>query len=524
MLDEQPIDIHQYSRAIRTALPRIVAFAVVAAAIAVAFSISHPSKPSFAASTTVLARDALDSSQATGSTSISQRLATVNLLTTTTRVLSLAADELPGTSVDVLRSVVRSSVDPAAAVITITADGSTPRAAAARANAVANALVTSEQRIEEQSSTDARRNALAELAQLKASGADKFAIQAVESQIALVSAGSLGAATGFQLLQPAGPAGRSSSAPPWMSGIVVLVAATLLGILVVLAREQVSPRVSSVRDLGELFSLPVLASLPVGRRINRRDLSRLPPAVRDAFYVLASSVRRDATRSGSRVVLVTSAVRGEGRTTVAANLARALSTSGASVLVVSADLRNPRIHRWFGTPRSPGLSDLLGVASDDTVAPATSQPEFLTAPAPPLELAIHPASAKKYRTLFVLPGGTPVGGNIGILFTDALPSLFTRIRALPFGLIILDGPPLQSAEFSEIAPHVDSILVVMRADRMHMSLAAEVRDRLELFDDKRRGLVVIDRRQHTITDYTPADLSTTRTTRTQGEPEVVEFR
>ena len=57
-----------------------------------------------------------------------------------------------------------------------------------------------------------------------------------------------------------------------------------------------------------------------------------------------------------------------------------------------------------------------------------------------------------------------------------------------------------------------------------MSLAAEVRDRLEPFDDKRRGLVVIDRRQHTITDCTPADLSTTRTTRTQGEREVVEFR
>ena len=340
-----------------------------------------------------------------------------------------------------------------------------------------------------------------------------------------MAAGSLGAATGFQLLQPAGPAGRSSSTAPWMSGIVVLFAATLLGMLVVLAREQVSPRVSSVRDLGELLSIPVLASLPVARRINRRDLSRLPPAVRDAFYVLASSVRRDATRSGSRVVLVTSAVRGEGRTTVAANLARALSTSGASVLVVSADLRNPRIHRWFGTPQSPGLSDLLGVVSDDTVAPATSQSEFLTAPARPLEMAIHPASAKKYRTLSVLPGGTPVGDNIEILFTDALPSLFRRIRALPFDFIILDGPPLlQSAEFSEIAPHVDSILVVMRADRMHMSLAAELRDRLELFDDKRRGLVVIDRRQHPVTDHTPADLSTTRATRTQGEREVVELR
>jgi Mrp family chromosome partitioning ATPase len=525
VVDEQPIDIHHYSRAIRAALPRIGALAVVAAAVAVAFSLVHPSGPSYTASTTVLARDALDSTQTTNSTNIGQRLATVNLLTRTTGVLSLAARRLHGTSVDDLRAAVRSSVDPAAAVITVVADAPTSAAAAARANAVAAALIAREQRIEERASTDARRNALAELAHLKATGADKLAIQAVKSQIALLAAGTLGAVTGFQVLQAAEPPTRSAGTSPWMSGVVVFFAAMLLGMLVVLAREQVSPRVSSVQNLGQLLSVPVLASIPVGRHITRRDLSRLPPAVRDGFYVLASSVRRDARRNGSRVVLVTSAVRGEGRTTVAANLARALSTSGAGVLVVSADLRNPRIHRWFGVAETPGLSDLLGAVSDEGVSPAAAAQSTAKEPVRSLDLAIHPARALKYGTLAVLPGGTPIGDNIEILFTDALPTLFRRIRALPYDFIVIDGPPvLQSADFAAIALHVDSILVVVRADRMHMSLAAELREGLELFEDTRRGLAVIDRRQHPIADPAPADLSTTRVAAASGEREVVDVR
>ena len=206
VVDEQPIDIHQYSRAIRAALPRIAAFAVVAAAIAVVVLVSHPSKPSYAASTTILARDALDSTQATGLDEYQPAPRNGQSADDHDEGAVSRRRRVAGHSVDELRSVVRSSVDPNGG-----RDHDHRRwldasaAAAARANAVANALVTSEQRIEEQSSTDARRNALAELAQLKASGADKFAIQAVESQIALVAAGSLGAATGFQLLQPPEP-------------------------------------------------------------------------------------------------------------------------------------------------------------------------------------------------------------------------------------------------------------------------------------------------------------------------------
>ena len=100
--------------------------------------------------------------------------------------------------------------------------------------------------------------------------------------------------------------------------------------------------------------MPVLASIPIVRRVKPNRLALLPHAIRDAFYVLASAVHPKAKKHGTTIVFVVSAVRGEGRTTVAANLSQALSMSGASVLAVSADLRSPRLHEWFGPPNRPG--------------------------------------------------------------------------------------------------------------------------------------------------------------------------
>ena len=397
MVDEQPIDIHQYSRALRAAAPRIAVFSLIAAAAAIVFSVTHHSSSTYAASTTILAGDTLGTAPAVDSTTAARRLATVNLLMRTTKVLSYAANRLDGITADQLRAVVRSSIDPNANVITITASGPTQAAATARADGVANALITIERQIEQQASTDARRSALAELARLREHGADALTIRAVQSQLALQAAGALGSVGGFQILQAAEPV-HSSAAPVWLSsGVVVFFAAALLGMLVVLAREQVSPRLSATDDLGRFFEIPVLCSISSTRVLtNRRDLARLPPAVRDAFYVLASATRREAASHG-KIVLVTSALRGKESTAVAANLGRALSTIDARVLLVSADLGSPRLHEWLDAPRAPGLADVfdaLFLQADGRTGDRVRADGRIPRRDPPLELG-HVPNARR---------------------------------------------------------------------------------------------------------------------------------
>ena len=108
MTEEQPIDIHQYTWAIRHALPKILVLALFAAVTAAVQTFFLPAE-AYKASTTILARDTLASNQFADATTVTRRLATVNLLTRTTDVLSLAASKLPGTTVDDLRSAVHSS-------------------------------------------------------------------------------------------------------------------------------------------------------------------------------------------------------------------------------------------------------------------------------------------------------------------------------------------------------------------------------------------------------------------------------
>ena len=169
MTEEQPIDIHQYARAIRHALPKIFVLALFAAVTAAVQTFFLPAE-AYKASTTILARDTLASNQFADATTVTRRLATVNLLTRTTDVLSLAASKLPGTTVDDLRSAVHSSASPEANVITINATADTAEAAAARANQVALALIATERRIEQQSN-GALRAALAQIGELRSAGA-----------------------------------------------------------------------------------------------------------------------------------------------------------------------------------------------------------------------------------------------------------------------------------------------------------------------------------------------------------------
>ena len=196
MTEEPPIDIHHYTWAIRRALPKILVLALLAGFVAVLSTSLYTSR-SFSASTTILAGNTLTPNQSPDATTLARSLATVNLLTGTTDVLALAASKLPNTTVDALRSAVQSTVNPEANVITIKATADTPEAAAARANAVARALIATERRIEQRATADKLRAALREVRRLRSAGATRTKVQAAENRISSLAANAVGSAGGF---------------------------------------------------------------------------------------------------------------------------------------------------------------------------------------------------------------------------------------------------------------------------------------------------------------------------------------
>ena len=496
--DEQPIDIHQYTRAIRYALPQILVLAVITSVlVVVASSVALPAR-AYTATTTILARDTLSADGLTDSTTVTRRLATVNLLTRTTNVLAAAASKLKGTTVAELRADVHSSVDPEANVITVDATADTARVAAARANEVAAALIATESQIEQQAAKGTLAEALAQVGELRAAGASPAEIQAAENRLASLAANSVGSASGFQVVQSAEPPARPTSPPVWFSGLVGFLAVGVLGMLVVLAREQIAPRISSSQELHRVFGMPVLASIPVSRKARGKELALLPQAARDAFYVLAASVRQRSRKRGTRIVFVVSAVRGEGRTTVAANLAQALSTGGARVLALSADLRSPKLHEFLEAPESPGLSDVIAKARQE--AGVVGVPAARLAPQPgDLERTIRATISTKTRKLHVLSSGTAAEDPTQLFFSDVIPSVFKALRTLRYDFVIVDTPPgLGVPDLQALAAHADAFVAVARANRVRASEAVELRELLDAFGKEGLGVAVFERSAHAI--------------------------
>ena len=146
-----------------------------------------------------------------------------------------------------------------------------------------------------------------------------------------------------------------------------------------------------------------------------------------------------------RVVLVTSALAGDGKTTVATNLALTLSREGKRVLLIDGDLRGGRIAGMLGVSLPFGFGEVLMNTADLTSA-----------------IAEVPAGGRS--ALHVLTRGSrTITDPAALLGSDASHDLLTRARAL-YDMVVIDTPPVNSvADAALLSRHCDGVLVVARA-------------------------------------------------------------
>ncbi|HEY3268692.1 MAG TPA: polysaccharide biosynthesis tyrosine autokinase [Armatimonadota bacterium] len=155
-------------------------------------------------------------------------------------------------------------------------------------------------------------------------------------------------------LAPAVPNAKVNVAVGLLLGLVVGAAAALL-------LESQDHRIVSRRDVALATNLPVIgvvheiANLVGGNLVTGNTLGG--PA--ESYRCIRSGVLTAAKRRPIRTLMVTSAVRGEGKTTTAVNLAVAFAALGRTVLLVDADLRSPSAHGLFGLPNLLGLTNVL---------------------------------------------------------------------------------------------------------------------------------------------------------------------
>lgn len=169
-----------------------------------------------------------------------------------------------------------------------------------------------------------------------------------------------------------------------------------------------------------------------------------------------------------RSILLTSAVPGEGKTTISSNLSIALAQLGKRVLLIDADLRRPRVHKYFSIPNDIGLSSyLLKVADRSTV--------------------VFPSDVPR---LDVIPSGGTPQNPVELLSADRMRKLIQEARA-DYDFVVVDSPILiNMADSRVLASYVDAIIVIVKSGSTPRKLVREACSNLQSFSEKVAGVVL----------------------------------
>jgi capsular exopolysaccharide synthesis family protein len=174
----------------------------------------------------------------------------------------------------------------------------------------------------------------------------------------------------------------------------------------------------------------------------------------EEFRTLRSRLYQIRERMPLKRIMVTSALPKEGKSFVAANLAQVMVRQhGRRALVIDADLRNPGMHRHFGAPPQPGLSEYLLGECD----------EFAALQRGPME------------NLFFMPAGRIAGSAPELLSNGRLKLLLQRVEPLFDWIIIDTSPVIPVSDATLVAGFCDGILMVVRSNVTPSDLARRAR-------------------------------------------------
>ncbi|MBI2407292.1 MAG: polysaccharide biosynthesis tyrosine autokinase [Gemmatimonadetes bacterium] len=255
---------------------------------------------------------------------------------------------------------------------------------------------------------------------------------------------------------------------------VAIFSGLLVGIGVAFLRDWLDTTIHDESDLRGIVGVPVVGIIPNLQQQSRAGAYRLPPPeaevragadrgasgssapgsareyhtpAAEAYRALRTNLNYLTPPRAPRVIVLTSALPGDGKTTTAVNLAITLAQQGQRVILIDAETRRGTVHEAFGIPPAPGFFDLMyGQASPGE--------------------CIRRVSMETGGTVDVLPlGSSPSVNPADLLVATRLQPLFDRLRQ-QYDYVLLDTPPLNLfTDASLIAASADALLLVARSDK-----------------------------------------------------------
>ncbi len=360
---------------------------------------------------------------------------------------------------------------------TITATDPNPRTAARIANTYAAQYVTFRRIADRQTVLDAKalvEDRLASLPPGQRNGTAGKDLQNQAAQLEVLADLQTGNA---EFVQSALIPTSASSPTPKRDGIIAAIVGLLIGLGLAVAFERADRRLNDPEELEEAYQLPLLGLVPKSpayvypkKQLHQGELL-VPPAEVEAFRLLRARLRYFNVDRELKVVLVTSASPGEGKTTVALHLAAAAASRGAKVILVEADLRKPTLRTRLKLPPGPGLVQILTDSSSDRALSAASVADAS------VFIGTEKLNGPGTGFHIITAGGLPP--NSADLLESARMAKLLEVMRQSADLVVIDSTPLPVvSDAIPLTSRADGVLVVTRLGVATRVAAKRMRDQM----------------------------------------------
>jgi capsular exopolysaccharide synthesis family protein len=347
-------------------------------------------------------------------------------------------------------------------VIGINAIAAIPARAALIANAYAKAFVNDQRTtaLDSLKTTEAQlrgqvKSVERQIKQLRRTSGTASEVTALVNQQAVLSeqltqmqVNGSGDTGDLAIVTPAQAPTSPSSPKPVRDGLLGLVAGLILGLAAAFLRESLDDAVASKETAEEFGGATVLAAVPMVSSWKKRDrplvvsLARPTSPAAEAYRSLRTSLQFARQDGDLHTILVTSPAASEGKTSTLANLGAVFAQTGLRVVLVSCDLRKPRLGKFFGLDEQAGLTTaVLGER--------------------PVEDLLQPVPGDD--NLWLLASGQMPPNPAELLNGKRAQEIFATLRGL-FDLVLIDSPP--------VLPVTDAVVLAKDADATLLVVAA----------------------------------------------------
>jgi capsular exopolysaccharide synthesis family protein len=356
-----------------------------------------------------------------------------------------------------LLNEVKVEAAPNADVLNVVATTGNPRYSARLANAFAEQYIAFRTRSELAGIESAQEKINQQIAALPAGSAERGTLQTSLQRLGELRAVAGGGANIIGLATPtAKPTGPSLTS----TVVVGLLIGFALAFALVFLIESLDRRIKTIEEFELEYRLPVLAAVPQSAFRFHRAKDR--EELLEPYRILRSALDFAAVTRQLDTLLVTSAVSGEGKTTVAVDLAHAVALAGRGVVLIELDLRRPTFTEHFDLKPGNGLTTAL------------------TRDVPVSDLLVEPFS--DLPNFSVLPAGRTPHNPSELLGSPRVAELISKLLT-PEGIVIVDAPPLNPVADAQVllnSSAIHSAIVVARVEKTAR-------------DDVRRARAILDR-------------------------------